>query len=61
VTQLHDEEFKVRLTEADAAILRAFARKRRTKPAVVLREWAAAQIDRLAYSVPSSSENRRPA
>lgn len=58
---LHIEEFKIRLTKADADWIRATARKTGTKPAILLRTMARREIDRMTASLASSAENRRRA
>lgn len=44
---LHVEEFKVRLTEQDAELLRALARRAGMPAAVLMRTWARSQLDQV--------------
>lgn len=58
---LHVVEIKVRLKPADADMARAIARKTDTPVAVVLRRMVVRELQRMAYSLPAATENRRPA
>lgn len=56
---LHIEEFKLRLKPADAALLRALARKRDVPAAVMVRAIVVAALGPAGYSVAPPTENRR--
>lgn len=58
---MHVEEFKIRLTKADAEWIRATARKTGTKPAILLRTMARREIDRMTASLHGGPEKRRRA
>ncbi len=58
---LHIEEFKVRLRDEDADLVRALARKTQVPAAVLLRQFVLRELERLSCSVPKENENRRPA
>lgn len=58
---LHIEEFKIRLTPADAELFRALARKKGIPPAVLARAMVIEAMGSALISVPTRAENRRPA
>lgn len=60
-SDLHIVEIKVRLRPADAALLRALARKRDVPSAVLGREIIVKALGSTWSSVPVATENRRPA
>lgn len=60
-SDLHIEEFKIRLKPEDADLVRALARKLDVPPAVLIRRWVRTQVAGVGYSLPAAAENRSPA
>ena len=57
----HTEEFKIRLTEDDAELLRALAKRRGVPAAVVARAWLREHLQGLRYTLPEPRQNGRRA